>query len=148
VIHAFCGVFDTMLSLKLVPLPAGGSPPEYLERVTGCVGFAGEKVNGAVYVHLPGAFARQAAASMLGIAPEEVEGDEVINDVVGEMCNMVTGGLKSSLCDSGLPCAVSTPAIIRGSSFEIEAMPNVRREILYFDCREHRLTLEVHIKFL
>lgn len=147
VTNALCSVFDTMLSLKLAPAPDGSSQIQSPERITGSVGFVGEKVTGAVYVHLPGALARLAAASMIGIGPEEVEGDEVVNDAVGEMCNMVAGGLKSNLCDAGAPCAVSTPAIIRGSSFQIEALPEVRREVLSFDCQQQRLILEVHIKF-
>ena len=45
--------------------------------------------------------------------------------MVGEATNMLTGGLKSWLCDSGAECAVSTPAIIRGSAFVIEPVPEV-----------------------
>jgi CheY-specific phosphatase CheX len=60
---------------------------------------------------------------------------------------MVTGGLKSSLCNAGLPCAMSTPAIIRGKSFDIEPMPNVRREMIHFMCQGERIMVEIHIKF-
>ena len=71
---------------------------------------------------------------MLGLPPEEVTGETEVNDVVGEATNMLTGGLKSWLCDAGAECAVSTPAIIRGTSFAIEAMPDVARELLVFEC--------------
>jgi hypothetical protein len=43
-------------------------------------------------------------------------------------------------------CAVSTPAIIRGTSFDVEPMPDVEREFLVFDCGEERLMVEIHIK--
>jgi CheY-specific phosphatase CheX len=59
---------------------------------------------------------------------------------------MLAGGLKSSFCDSGAPCAVSTPAIIRGSSFQIESLPDVRHEVLLFDCGPNRVVVEVHLK--
>jgi CheY-specific phosphatase CheX len=137
-------VFETMLSMKAVPMAGAGAPP-LEERVTGCVAFAGDHINGAVYLHLAAPFATQVAAAMLGLAPEEL-GDAEVNDVVGEATNMLTGGLKSWLCDSGAECAVSTPAIIRGSAFVIEPVPNVDRERLVFECNHNRIVVEIHVK--
>ena len=81
------------------------------------------------------------------MASGEIPGEADVNDVVGEATNMLTGGLKSWLCDAGAECAVSTPAIIRGTAFNIESMPDVLRELLVFNCGEDRLIVEVHIKF-
>ena len=139
-------VFSTMLSMTATPLPQA-EIPHHEERVTGSVGFAGESVHGVVYLHLSAEFARKAAAAMLGLPLEEVTADEDINDVIGEVTNMLTGGLKSALCDAGTPCAVSTPAIIRGRSFEIEPGPGLERIWLLFDCETDRAAVEVHIRF-
>jgi chemotaxis protein CheX len=139
-------VFDTMLSMKAVPI-SDASVPVFGERVSGSVGFAGETVTGAVYLHLSAPFANHVAAAMLGMAPEEIPGEADVNDVVGEATNMLAGGLKSWLCDAGAECAVSTPAIIRGTAFDIESMPDVQRELLVFNCGEDRFIVEVHIKF-
>ena len=138
-------VFSTMLSMQAAT-SAHTELPHFTGRVSGCVGFAGDTVNGIVYLHISADFARTAAAAMLGLAPEDMTGEQEINDVVGELTNMLTGGLKSWLCDSGAACAVSTPAIIRGTSFEIEASPEVAREVLQFECGPERVVLEVHIK--
>ncbi len=138
-------VFDTMLSLKAVLIPQA-ELPLFGERVSGSVGFAGDTINGAVYLHLSAPFANQVAAAMLGLAPEEITGETEVNDVVGEATNMLTGGLKSWLCDAGAPCAVSTPAIIRGTSFAVEPTPSVQRHWLVFDCGDDRLVVEIHIK--
>jgi chemotaxis protein CheX len=137
-------VFETMLSMKAVAAPNTGVP-HFDERVTGCVAFAGEHINGAVYLHLGAPFASQVAAAMLGLTPEDL-GQAEVNDVVGEVTNMLTGGLKSWLCDSGAECAVSTPAIIRGAAFSIEPVPNVEREWLIFHCAENRIVIEIHVK--
>ena len=137
-------VFETMLSMKAVPVPVSGAP-QLEERVTGSVAFAGDHINGAVYLHLATAFAGQVAGAMLGLPAEEL-GEAEVNDVVGEATNMLTGGLKSWLCDSGAECAVSTPAIIRGSSFVIEPTPDVEREWLVFDCNDNRIVVEIHVK--
>ncbi len=84
---------------------------------------------------------------MLGLPPEETLGDNDVNDVIGECTNMLAGGLKSALCDKGYECAVSTPAIIRGTSFNIESLPDVRHELMVFECDGARFAVEVHIKF-
>jgi len=138
-------VFDTMLAIPAALAP--NTPlPHFEERVTGSVGFAGDNVTGAVYLHLSAAFANRVAAAMLGLPPSETLGENDVNDVVGEATNMLTGGLKSWLCDAGSNCAVSTPAIIRGASFSIEPVPDVDREFLVFECGPDRLIVEIHIK--
>jgi Predicted inhibitor of MCP methylation, homolog of CheC len=140
-------VFDTMLATKAT-LVEGAKAPQFPERVSGSVGFAGDSVNGAVYLHLSTAFSKRAAGAMLGLPPEEMNNESEVNDVVGEVTNMVAGGLKSWLCDAGAACAMSTPAIIRGTSFEIEPMPDVQHVSLVFDCGDERVHVEVHIKFI
>ncbi|MEY4917209.1 MAG: hypothetical protein RL616_1122 [Verrucomicrobiota bacterium] len=138
-------VFETMLAMKAVRV-TGAAIPEFAGRVTGSVGFAGDDVTGAVYLHLSADFAKKVAATMLGISTEEISDENEVNDVVGEATNMVTGGLKSWLCDAGAACAMSTPAIIRGTSFAIEPMPGVEREWLVFDCDHNLIAVEIHIK--
>jgi CheY-specific phosphatase CheX len=137
-------VFETMLTMKATPLTDGGAP-QLEERVTGSVAFAGDHINGAVYLHLSTRFAGEVAAAMLGLTPADL-GEAEVNDVVGEATNMLTGGLKSWLCDSGAECAVSTPAIIRGSAFVIEPVPDVERQWLVFDCNQNRIVVEIHVK--
>ena len=74
-------------------------------------------------------------------------GEAEVNDVVGEATNMLTGGLKSWLCDSGAECAVSTPAIIRGSAFVIEPVPDVHAGMARFSIAStDRIVVEIHVK--
>ena len=138
-------VFDTMLAMKAV-LQAEAPAPHFASRVSSAVGFAGDTVTGAVYLHLSAPFARRVAAAMLGLQPAEISDDNEVNDVVGEATNMVTGGLKSWLCDAGADCAMSTPASIRGTAFAIEPMPNVRCARLVFECADDFIVVEIHIK--
>jgi CheY-specific phosphatase CheX len=144
-IRHLADVFDTMLSMKAVLAPQAG-PPQFGERVTGSVGFAGEAVTGAVYLHLSVPLANRGASAMLGLPLEEITNENEVNDVVGEVTNMLTGGLKSWICDASIECAVSTPAIIRGTSFDVEPMPDVERINLIFDCGDDRFAVEIHVK--
>ena len=139
-------VFDTMLSLKANPIDPI-DPNQFPERVSGSVGFAGEKVTGSVYLHIPAAFATQATAAMLGMGEGETPGDDEVKDVIGEVTNMLGGGLKSWLCDAGAVCALTTPAVIRGQSFAVLTSSGVEKILLPFDCGQHRGQAEVHIKF-
>ncbi len=139
-------VFDTMLALNVNLLPESENRALTGDRVTGTVGMAGETINGLVYVHLPAPLAAKAAAAMLGLAPEDL-GDAEVNDVIGEVTNMVAGGLKSWLCDAGATCALTTPAIIRGNSFSVTAKPGVEHLLIAFECEGHACLAEVHVKF-
>lgn len=138
-------VFKTMLSAQAAPV-AGDAIPAFGDHLTGSVGFGGDLVTGAVYLHMSADLANRLAASMLGLAPEEL-GEAEVNDVVGEITNMLTGQLKSCLCDAGAPCAVSTPSLIRGTMYEIENLQGVRKELLLFNCEGSAFAVEVHIKF-
>lgn len=139
-------VFSTMLSLPAA-LVTEAVPCDSAERVTGSVSFVGETVTGAVYLHVPALFATRITCAMLGLPPGEVPGDADVNDVMGEVTNMLAGGLKSWLCDAGAACALTTPAVIRGSSFRIVASEGVSQIPFSFASNADHGQLEAHIKF-
>ena len=139
-------VFSTMLSLPAAP-QAETATEEAGERVTSTVSLVGEKVSGSVYLHVPADFATDIARAMLGLPASEVPPDTDVHDVMGEVANMLAGGLKSWLCDLGAACALSTPAVIRGTAFDIVPSEGVARLRLPFACDAHLGVLEMHIKF-
>lgn len=138
-------VFGTMLGLSPTPI-TGGGPLMEPNRVGGTIGIAGDNVTGAIYVHLPEALARVAVNAMFGNPAEQPVEEGDINDVIGELTNMIGGGFKSALCDAGRACAMSTPSVIRGA-YVIEAPPDLRAEIIHFRCQGQPLAVEIHIKF-
>lgn len=134
-------VFQTMMGAEvavIVGRPITG------ERISGGIGIAGETVTGTVYLHLPLKLAEAATRAILQLPPTEPVGDTEINDVVGELSNMIGAGLKSQLNDADYFCAVSTPSVIRGS-FVVEAMQGATTDIFYFECLGQRLAVEVHL---
>jgi chemotaxis protein CheX len=138
-------VLETMLGFKAAPC-APSPLPERGVRVTGSIGLAGEEIVGAIYLHLAEPFAQVAARAMLGLGADEACAESDVNDVVGELCNMIAGGFKSELCDAGLACAISAPAIIRGSHFTIQPSLELQTWQLSYSCQEHRLTVELHLQ--
>jgi len=137
-------VFTTMAGFTASPHPGG--PRAEGDRVSGTIGFAGDSVMGTVYVHLPKPLARLITNAIHGNPAEQAVSDGDLNDVVGELTNMIGGRFKSALCDAKWPCAMSTPAVIHGK-FAIEMVQDLRAEVSHFNCRDHNFAVEVYIKF-
>jgi CheY-specific phosphatase CheX len=124
-------VFGTMLSMEV----ESEEPPNRASvttgrHVVGTVAFAGAAM-GNVNIFVSRDFAAAMTAAMLGLAVEDIGRDEDVHDVIGEVCNMVGGDLKSRLCDVG---------------FEVESKSWDRHEQHGFCHRHHSVLLEVYIK--
>lgn len=138
-------VFDTMFSMEVNLLDGDLEKGNGSDRIVGSVGFAGD-IMGSVNVHVKKDFGRAITASMLEMEVDEVEGDEEIYDVIGELCNMIGGDLKSRLCDSGLPCKLTIPSIACGNNFVVGPRGWVRKEQLGLQHQEHTALVEVYMK--
>ena len=138
-------VFDTMLSMEVTSVE--GKEPENGNgnHIVGSVGFAGA-VLGNLNLHVDQEFACQMTAAMLGMEPDEIDGDEEVHDVIGELCNMICGDLKSRLCDAGLTCELSIPSITTGKEFKIESRGWERSEQFGFQSQDHTALVAVYMK--
>lgn len=138
-------VFDTMLSMEVESIEDNPSEIGNGRRIVGSVGFAGT-VLGNLNLHVSEDFACQMTAAMLGMETDEIEGDEEVHDVIGEMCNMICGDLKSRLCDAGLTCELSIPSITTGKEFKIESRGWDRSEQYRFRSHDHIALVAVYMK--
>ncbi len=109
-------VFSTMLSLKAESSDGDSQALLEGEKYMGMVGLAG-KVSGAICLTFSKECGNLLAASMLGVDPEEVDPSEA-RDVIGELCNMIGGNIKSRLCDMGYDCVLTIPSITTGKDFK------------------------------
>lgn len=138
-------VFETMLCMDIFRVPADQVLSTGGRLIVGTVSLAG-LILGNLNLHLNRRFAQTITATMLGVSVEDIGGDEDVHDVIGEVCNMVGGNLKSRLCDSGLPCELSIPTITAGSDFFIESKGWNRHERYGFQNREESALVEVFMK--
>ena len=146
VTNAVNDVFTTMLSMELNNVEAKFQDvAENGEHIVGSVGFAG-LVMGNVNVFVGQDFAHQIAAAMLGMEEDEIENEEEVHDVIGELCNMIGGDLKSRLCDCGMTCSLSIPSITSGKDFRIESKGWDRNEKFGFHNHQHTALVEVYMK--
>jgi chemotaxis protein CheX len=145
IINAVNDVFDTMLSMK-VDFFEAEHPPEFKNRrIVGSVSFAGE-ITGVFYIQVEFAVAQGYTASILGMELEEVEGDEEVKDVMGELSNMIGGNLKSRFCDAGLDCVLSIPSIILGKDFTFASVKGGRHDKVFFRNGQDVAVVDVFIK--
>jgi len=123
--------FVTMLGIQLKVLPITVASPWTGEHVLGEVHFDG-KATGTACLHLEPPSAQALAALMLGQSPTDLLDPGEVNDVIGELTNMVVGNFKSNLCDAGLACKLSLPRIRRTAEFSLRAVRGGLSERLAF----------------
>lgn len=138
-------VFTTMLEINAKPEPPDSPITNGEAHVAGSVGFIG-KLTGVVYIYASATFARRITSRMLRLGEAELDGDDMVNDVVGEVSNMVVGNIKSRLCDRGVPCVLTIPSIVRGNHFTIEPVSSTQRKVMSFRCDSDQLVVEIMIK--
>ena len=136
-------VFDTMLSMALAEKKNTGFTEG--SRIVGSVSLAGT-VSGTVNIHVSDVFARRITANMLGMEPDEIDSEEEVHDVIGELSNMIGGDLKSRLCDAGFACELSIPSITSGKDFSIESKGWAVNEVVSFQYEDHIAVIEAFIK--
>jgi len=138
-------VFETMFSLHLEEATQVSAASLSGMRNVSSVCFAGD-ATGIVSIHVDLDLSRRMAAGMLGMEPEELEGESEVQDMLGELGNIVGGNLKSALTDTGLRCALSTPSFTTGADFMIETLNLERYERFAFAMGEHTVFVEMGIK--
>lgn len=140
-------IFRTMAGMTAVPGP--GDPdaprPSTLNGVTGSVSLSGQ-ANGVVYTAYSDGLAKYLSSTVLGCSDPN-DGD--ISDVVGEFTNMITGNLKSQLCDKGFPCSLSIPTVLRGGDISVVSKnaPISIRNTYYFEEQKEELVVLVFARF-
>ena len=138
-------VFATMFSMEVDVFNGEQQGIDEGNRIVGSVSFAGD-VMGNVNIHVTDVFARQMTAAMLDMEVSEIKGEEEVHDVIGELCNMIGGDLKSRLCDFGLPCKLSIPSIACGNNFTVRSKGWASKERLSFQHEGHTALVEVYMK--
>jgi CheY-specific phosphatase CheX len=137
-------VFQTMLSMEVAthsPIPESSGEVEIISSV----GFIGE-VTGSIYLCTNVNLARFATCRMLGLAEHEIDSDTMVNDVLGELGNMIVGHVKSRLCDQGNDCTLTIPSIVRGRRLSVERPTNVAARMLAFTYQGSHFVVEILVK--
>lgn len=133
-----------MFCLPLAPAPIQKLAPISGPHVLGVVEFSGQAA-GVVYVRLEPSVAQRLAAAIIGVPPVELTNASEIDDVIGELVNIVAGNIKSNLCDAGITCTLGVPQVSRTADFKIKTVAGGVSERLGFAAADLRAFVDVSV---
>ena len=107
-------VFEMMLERSCAPLE---STIDINERITARIRFSGA-IAGECLVYASPTVAQITAEALLGTVSAPC--DPIVDDAVGELCNMIAGGWKSKLESGQAACLISVPAVTRDGALEFD----------------------------
>lgn len=120
IIDATKEVFTTMVMMEPVDeYPLEEPVKRFKCSITGMVGFAG-MYSGVISIHCPVSLAMKITSNMLGMECDEVNED--LNDAIGEISNMLGGGVKQVLSKGGLDVKLSIPTVIAGEDYTVNSL--------------------------
>lgn len=135
--------FKTMLQVDLAMHQANALAFEG-EHVLCEIGFSG-RATGAAGLRLTQATSMEIAARVLRMPAGEMTDPLVIDDVIGEVSNMVVGNFKSNLCDAGLKCKLSPPVISRIEDFDLRRPDDSLAARIGFQAPDLDLFVDLHV---
>ena len=119
VLDAIVNVLETMAQIK----PQIGSPriktdKKSLGIVTGIIDMKGTQTTGSIAISFSKAVALEIATRMLRMEFKQV--DDLVQDLVGEISNMVAGGAKAKLEECGYDFELTLPRVITGEEHLVD----------------------------
>jgi CheY-specific phosphatase CheX len=142
-------VFETLLSFSVTEVsevpPAGDESEDY--RLVGIVTLNGDRLSGNVRLQLPEDFARLAVSRVVRDHGGEGPADLGIEDLVGELCNMIAGRVAASLRPEGYAALLDPPVVLRAAHLLPEPGPAREWGRTCWSCEGHVLTLEIQCRY-
>jgi chemotaxis protein CheX len=136
-------VFDTMLAMELQPSITGAFFRPSEVQVIGMVGLAGS-ITALVCLRVTESYSQTLTCAMMGLDPDADISDSDVNDVIGELANIIAGKLKSCFRAPGQPCNLSLPAIVRGHTIEMETLRGSVRRSFTFRREDEPIVVEFY----
>ena len=115
-------VFESVIGVRMERL--NHDAPGVLSDVTAIISLAGSP-SGVFKIGCSNASAAHLAMRMLG--SDAPESEENAKDALGEVCNMIAGGIKSRLSRTEDLCKISVPTIISGLDYQVHTLTRGER---------------------
>ncbi|MCF6185936.1 MAG: chemotaxis protein CheX [Desulfobulbaceae bacterium] len=123
-------VFAAMIFIDITPgEPLTGRDDTIDSSLTSMIGLAGD-LRGVLAVHCPEGAATGITGAMLGVDLDEI--DEDVKDAIGEIANIVAGGLKTALLSEGTEIELAIPTTAVGKSIRTSGFTGASRFIIPF----------------
>jgi len=113
--------------------------PSQAECIMSTIGFKGS-IDGSFIMCFECQSALKVVSKMLQMIINDISTD--VTDGIGELCNMISGGVKMKLAGSDHSFEISIPATVKGSRLEvISDNTKVTNIMINFTCDDFRFTL-------
>ena len=140
-VDATLEVFASMIFIDIEPQPATEEPVESLTpNISSLIGLAGD-MKGILGIHCPEKVALEITSAMLGMEVDELGEDA--KDAIGEIANMVAGGLKVSMTEKEKKIEIALPTTVIGRSIRTAGLSGAARVMIPFDSPSGRFGVEL-----
>ncbi len=144
-IHSVFNAMETMMGIKPVRQKPFTKKENITEGdVTGMVGFASKDISGSVALSFPKETAFQIYETMIGTPVNEI--NKEVQDIVGELTNIVTGGAKNELSTMGVTYHLSIPMVVSGQKHTINHKFDKPIVVVPFEIDGNKFSMELSIK--
>jgi len=133
-------IWSTFLNMKVSPTETPFKPKGNGNTLAGCVQVTGEW-QGSVTLYAPKEIGKKVAATMYGLDEAEVV-DKQVQDVIGELTNVLAGNIKSIL---PAPCSISLPCVAI-TDFNLHHPGSEMLTAVNFDCEGLAFLVVMHYK--
>lgn len=133
-------IWSTFLNMKVSPTETHFKPKGNGNTLAGCVQITGEW-QGSVTLYAPKEIGKKVAATMYGLDESEVDNKQV-QDVIGEITNVLAGNIKSIL---PAPCSISLPCVAI-TDFNLHHPGSEMLTAVNFDCEGLPFLVVMHYK--
>lgn len=133
-------IWSTFLNMKVSPTETPFKPKGNGNTLAGCVQITGEW-QGSVTLYAPKEIGKKVAATMYGLDEAEVV-DKQVQDVIGEITNVLAGNIKSIL---PAPCSISLPCVAI-TDFNLHHPGSEMLTAVNFDCEGLAFLVVMHYK--
>ena len=117
-INSISNVIVTMATLEVTPGTAKSKTDDHAYGdVSGIIGMISDTLKGSMALSFTEPAILEITSRMLGEKVTSI--DEMVADCVGEITNMVTGGAKTILAETGHYFDMATPVIVTGKGHDI-----------------------------
>ena len=141
-IAALLNVMQTMAQIELIPgKPKKKSDDQASGVISGLIGMVGDNIKGSMSISFEEGLVLEIMHKMLGEKPDKI--DSEVQDMVGEITNMICGGAKNELGQKGFDFGMATPVVVSGTNHTIKHQVNGKKMVMPFSHESGMLYLEM-----
>lgn len=125
-------IFSSMIMLEVEVVPLEQYESEVSgSNISSMLGMGGD-IKGSVDIHFPKNIALTITSQFLDLEIDEL--DEDVQDAIGELANMIAGGIKSFFASRGVHTELAIPNTIVGKGYRTHGFAGAERAKVAFSC--------------